>query len=222
MTQKRKIRKDISHLIGTKVSRLTVLEDLGTVDKLRKIRCICECGVEKIFNYQNVISGKSKSCGCLIYEATKKHGLSNHQLYSVWEGMIQRCCNENAPKYENYGGRGVKICDEWRDDFKVFYEWAINNGYKQGLTLDKDILAEGKLGMLYSPEYCCFVTQKENTQKRTNSHLIEIDGEKKCISQWADFFNIKYHIFSGRWKKGWDLHKIISQPVKTYAKNANY
>jgi len=204
--------------IGSVYNRITVISDMGVINGKRTILGRCECGVEKIFNWMNVKSGKSKSCGCLPLEINKKHGLTKHPLYSVWEGIIGRCYNKNHPKYHRYGGRGVSICDEWRNNPKSFYWWAINNGWEKGLSLDKDKLSPNKPGNLYCPEYCCFLTRKENSMYRENSRLIEYNGEKLCVAQWADKYNINYQTFQARLRYGWTIEEIITIPLFKYSK----
>lgn len=84
----------------------------------------------------------------------KTHGLNDHPLYRKWNGFKTRCYNKNNPKYHRYGGRGVIVCNEWVNNFKAFYDWAILNGWEEGLQIDKDIKAHklGKEGLIYSPE----------------------------------------------------------------------
>lgn len=132
----------------------------------KKERCgmfVCPyCGEKFITHIQLIKNGKSKSCGCYALKIRTKHGLSGHSLYSVWENVIQRCLNPKDKHYEYYGGRDIKICDEWKSDFKTFYDWAMNNGYKKELTIDR-IDTNGN----YEPSNCRFVTrlkQSHNTR----------------------------------------------------------
>lgn len=213
--------KTIQHSIGIKFNRLTILEDLGRIGGVRLIIAECECGIKRNFNYYNVVSGKSKSCGCLPLEKNTKHGLHNHPIYSVWEGIIGRCYNENHPKYHRYGGRGVTVCDEWRHSPKAFYDWAISNGWDSGLSLDKDKLSPNKLGVIYSPETCCFLTRKENSMYRENSRVIEYNGESMCVAQWADKYGISYSTFQSRLRHGWTMEEILTTPIITIKKQAS-
>ncbi len=102
----------------------------------------------------------------------RTHGLSRHPLYYVWQAMKMRCYNENYKDYKYYGAKGVKMCDEWFNDFEPFYKWAMNNGYKKGLQVDKDIKGIGKL---YGPDSCVFVTPKINSQyaSKLNYDIVE-------------------------------------------------
>jgi hypothetical protein len=125
--------------------------------------------------------------------------------------MKQRCYNVKSPEYHNYGGRGVKICDEWVDNPVAFIEWGIKNGWEKGLEVDKDIIP-AKLGiipLLYSPDMCCFVTPKVNTNNRKVTVFIEYNGERLCISDWSDRTGIPRDRIHDRYKKGWPPNKIL-------------
>lgn len=118
--------------IGDKFSRLTVIGDGEKDHRGRKtIRCQCDCGniVDVLPNC--LVSGNTKSCGCLkidkLVERSTKHGHTGERLYNIHNAMCQRCYNENAYKYPNYGARGITVCDEWRYDFQAFYDWAMSN-----------------------------------------------------------------------------------------------
>ncbi len=160
----RKISTDIT---GNKYGRLTVISRCE--HNKRKWICVCECGNKVIADISNLRYGSVKSCGCLrkelgkksLLKITTKHGLHGHRLYSIWEGMKTRCYNKNAYGYEWYGARGIIVCDKWRDDFQAFYDWALANGYKDGLTIDR-IDVNGN----YEPENCQWLTRGENTKKR--------------------------------------------------------
>lgn len=108
----------------------------------------------------NLIGEKVKSCGCI----TKRHEMAETKLYSVWANMKYRCNTPSCHAYHNYGGKGVKVCEEWNDDFLSFYKWAIENGYKEGLTIDR-IDSNGD----YEPSNCRWVTLGENVSKSNKS-----------------------------------------------------
>lgn len=147
------IRKDI---VGKKFGRLTVLDEYIKIPNGTKWKCRCECGNEKYVYRGKLTTGHTKSCGCLTKTA---NGLSDHKLYSVWSNMKDRCYNSNNHAYHNYGGKGVILCEEWQS-FVPFYEWAIKNGYKEGLTIER-INSNGN----YSPDNCEWITLSENTTR---------------------------------------------------------
>lgn len=122
--------------------------------------CRCDCGREKIVQGGNLRNGGSKSCQNCQNKGNYKHGLRRTRLYNVWANIIKRCENPNATHYERYGGRGIRICSEWRKRFMVFRRWALSHGYKDGLTIDR-IDNDGN----YEPSNCQFITRGENTWK---------------------------------------------------------
>ncbi len=150
--------------------------------------CRCLCGNEVVRSYIGLNAGKATHCGCKI----KKVKYLNRTLYEVWKGMKARCRDKNHASYRNYGGKGVTVCDEWRSDFKSFYKWAMENGYKKGLQIDKDIKGNG---LLYSPEMCCFVTRTDNMRAshhtKMNLEKVGIIREsKKSVLELSKFFNV--------------------------------
>ena len=131
-----------------------------------QVECICpQCGSEFITRESHIKSGNTKSCGCVKV----KHGLYNHPLYAVWGNMVQRCTNPKNTKWEDYGGRGISICAEWRYNPSDFITWSIVNGWGDGLTIDR---IDNDMG--YSPENCRFVTKRlnlSNTRKQSSRTL---------------------------------------------------
>lgn len=175
--------------IGKKFNRLTILSIVDGNSQLRKVIAKCDCGIIKDFYLTHIMNNKSKSCGCLSKEIISKiktiHGLTGHPLYSVWTDIKTRCYNKNRKQYKNYGGRGVTICNEWKNDFKCFFDWAIKNGWRKGLELDKDILGNG---LIYSPSNCCFVTKINNIKAKK---IIKGRPIKQFIKQDGSSINSK-------------------------------
>jgi hypothetical protein len=123
--------------------------------------------------------------------------------------MMDRCYKSRSDNYKWYGGAGVIVCDEWKTDFIAFYRWAISNGWEKGLQLDKDIKGSGKI---YSPDTCMFVTGDENMRKRTDSNIIEYNGEKRIITDWAKLLGMSDVALGKRIKK-WGIIRAMEQPV---------
>ena len=107
-----------------------------------------------------------------------KHGLRNSRLFSIWSNVLTRCTNQNVPSYDRYGGRGIQICDEWRNDFKAFYDWSMSHGYRDDLTIDR-IDNDGN----YCPENCRWATCKQQSNNTSNCHYITIDGNTKSLRE---------------------------------------
>ena len=216
--------------IGQKFNRLTVI----AFEKVKRknysgTRWIvrCDCGTLKSVEPKRVISGHTMSCGCLKAENTiefnkrtkVKHGGRQDRLYTIWHNMKQRCYGITYKDYPQWGGRGICVCDEWKDDYAAFREWALSNGYAQGLSLDR-IDVDGN----YSPQNCRWADWSTQAKNRTNSHNYVINGEKKNLVDLADEYGIKYgtlyqrvHLYK------WPIEKALGVPVRNnYADGENW
>jgi len=184
-------------IIQTKYGRLTIIEDLGKVDYRRLVVVRCECGVIKTVSFNGLRMGHTKSCGCYNSDSASErkttHGLSKHPLFTIWSNMRQRCHVLSHKQYIDYGGRGISVCDEWNADFLSFYQWAISSGWEKGLTVDR----ENNDGN-YDPNNCRIATNTiQQRNKRTNI-LYTPNGETKCLSEWCEYFHLKYKIVHQR------------------------
>lgn len=130
------------------------------------------------------------------------------RLRGVWSNMIQRCHNPNNRQYCSYGGRGITVCDEWRNDYPCFREWALKNGYAQGLTIDRIDNNGG-----YSPQNCRWATYKEQNRNKRSNRNITLNGETKCLSEWAEFFGIGVPIVTRRLNDGWAEEDAFTAPL---------
>ena len=198
--------------------RWKVIKRAGT-NKHRNATWLCECSCEnhtrKVIAGGSLLSGSSMSCGCLKEEAHYKHGLSGTRLYWIWYGMKDRVVNENNNAYNYYGGRGIKLCEQWFD-YINFYNWAINNGYQENLTIErKDTNGD------YCPENCKWSTMKEQSLNKRNTHLLEFNGKIQSVKEWSEELNIPYDVLISRINKhGWSTEKALTTPVKKRNKNA--
>ena len=162
------------NLVGERFGRLTVVERGEIKNHKQQWKCVCDCGLTVLVYTGNLRSGNTLSCGCLRREkaaaqgkANATHGKSHAhrtRLYSIWCGMRQRCNNPNRDYYSHYGGKGVKICDEW-SDFPTFEEWATTHGYADDLSIDR-IDNNGN----YCPDNCRWITRSENTARANKNH----------------------------------------------------
>lgn len=126
--------------------------------------------------------------------------------------MIDRCFNKNNPQYSIYGGRGITVCEEWRNDYIAFREWALSNGYDENLSIDR-INNDGN----YCPENCRWATAKEQANNTRKTRLITYCGETHSVSEWARILDIKQSTLSMRINKyGWDIEKALGKEVRNY------
>lgn len=209
----------VVEMVGKKFGRLTVTERAGSNHKGNATwRCICDCGNECVVCGVYLRNGTTKSCGCLWYDAIRDanstYGEYNTRLRHIWQGIKNRCYNENELVYRYYGGKGVKIQENWKD-FLTFKSWAISNGYKDNLTIDR-INPDGD----YCEENCRWVSMKEQCNNRTNNVLIESNGETKTLAQWAELSELTYKQVWHRYHYlGWDIQKALYTPIRGGKKN---
>ena len=200
---------------GTRFGRLVVVEAAKTVQKVKMSLCKCDCGSIVSVRNCHLLSGHTRSCGCLAREAKPKNPnkMSGTPLYKVWDGMKYRCYSPNAPQYHNYGSRGITMCDEWHKSYRAFRDWAISNGYQPGLSLDR-IDNDGN----YEPSNCRWTDSVEQGRNRRTNIIIEYKGEKKTVAEWAEYTGLYYTTILERYRKGWTPEEIIETPKRVYAR----
>ena len=189
-------------MIGKRFGRLTVIAEGGrTKSGNARWVCKCDCGNVSVVSGSYLRSGHTKSCGCISREnvtvRNTTHGKRNTRLYRIWHGMKSRCYFCKNPNFCDYGARGITVCDEWKNSFRAFYDWAMANGYADNLTIDRKDNDKG-----YSPENCRWITNKEQQNNKRNNTPIEIDGVTMNLTQWARASGLKQTTISERYKKG--------------------
>lgn len=203
------------NLTGERFGKLVVIKTAGkTKNGAYLWQCKCDCGNEIIANVGNLKNGHTKSCGCLRVDRCKtnftKHGLEHTRLYGIWSDMRLRCYDEKNIAYHRYGGRGITICDEWKNDVKAFYDWATANGYKDSLTIDR-IDNDGN----YCPENCRWATVKEQASNRRSNILVTHNGKTQTMKKWANEVGTPYKVVWARMQKlGWSAERALTEPVK--------
>lgn len=194
----------IMNLIGNKYGDLTVIQKSDKKNKNRETSwiCICNCGNITTVIGSNLKNGTTKSCGCLH----KKHGMARTRIYKIWINMKSRCYNTNTKSYKDYGKRGIRICEEWKNNFINFYEWAVKNGYKEDLSIDRIDVDKN-----YCPDNCRWVDKKVQANNMTRNHYIELNGKRYTLQQWSEITGIKSSTIRERLKRGWTIEKTLSK-----------
>lgn len=202
----------VNNLIGNKYGRLTVI-GLDESKQTRKTFWICECECGNVVSIRSdrLISGNTHSCGCYkresdrrnvqnvpAYKKFKEQGIKvgGTRLYGIWQNMKARCYNKNNARYSSYGGRGVKVCEEWLNDYMAFYKWAMESGYEDNLTIDR-INVNGN----YAPNNCRWATNVQQSCNRRTNIFITIGNTTKSLKEWCDIFELPYKTVNARYKR---------------------
>ncbi len=208
---------------GMKFGRLMAIQFeyvrlLPTGNKKPYWRFKCDCGNEAVICVYSVFSGNTKSCGCYKIERTKeivtKHGWRHTRLYKTWLGIKDRCNNPNAQYYSLYGGRGIKVCEEWSNSFVSFKDWALDNGYKDNLLIDRIDNDKG-----YSPSNCRWSTAYEQVHNRRPQKSRYFNGERVSLKKLAKQCGIPYGTFKMRLQMGWSVERAMTQPLEIHRKH---
>jgi hypothetical protein len=173
---------------------------------------LCQCGQKKVLPVTKILNGHQISCGCMHKNhrvPNKKYNSYSEKLRKIYYSMINRCHSEKDTAYKYYGKRGVTVCKEWREDGQKFFDWAIKNGWKTGLELDKDKLGNG---LLYSPETCCFLTKRENMNETRRIRRYKFRGKLRTVLEISAITNIDAERIRSRIETlGWPIEKAATQ-----------
>lgn len=206
-------------ITGNRYGRLKVINYAYSAKNQRHWVCLCDCGNITLPTTNSLKKGNTTSCGCRARELTKKFNHDRRKykmeyeknrpvLYYTWLNMCRRCNNPKMPDYYRYGGRGIKVCDEWLD-YSTFEEWAMNSGWEKGLTLDR-IDNEGN----YFPENCRWATRDQQANNKRTCIFLTYNGKTQTMAQWARECGVSSTTISNRYHAGWDAERIITTPVK--------
>ena len=200
------------NLVGMKFGQLTVLSEAGS-NKHKKVcwLCKCECGNLTTVPGSHLKNNHTTSCGCLSPIKYIHGGYANKErLCLIWSAMKRRCYKSSFTGYENYGGRGITVCGEWLNDYKSFKNWALKNGYKEGLEIDR-IDVNGN----YEPVNCRWVFKKIQNNNKRSSHFITFRSETKTAAEWATITGINYQTIMSRINKfNWPIEKALTMQAK--------
>lgn len=133
------------------------------------------------------------------------------RLYRIWHNMKSRCYLETFPRYRYYGARGITVCEEWRNSFSAFHEWATSNGYRDDLQIDR-IDNDGN----YEPSNCRWVTKREQESNKSTNVYVSYKGEEKTVAEWARVFNIDRCLLGIRLRRGWSFERAVSTPPRAH------
>ena len=194
-------------LKGLKFGRLDVISEAGR-DAAGNMAwlCRCSCGNEKVMSSNNIRSGASMSCGCFRLEQLRKkvtrHGMRHTKIYNIWLCMIQRCTNPLNTGYDNYGGRGIQVCDRWRD-FRLFY--ADMGEPLEGMQIDR-IDVNGN----YEPGNCRWINKKGQARNKRTTRILTYQGKSQSLAEWSEELSMNYYVLHSRLRRGWSDERTLS------------
>ncbi len=198
-------------LAGKKYGRLTATRRVGR-DKYRRSlwECQCECGNTIVVDSGSLASGNTRSCGCLMRDTNRRlvaersttHGLSRSSTYRIWAKMIERCENRRSKTYSDYGARGIKVCDRWRESFENFL--SDMGPRSPGMTIERND-NDGD----YCPENCRWATRKEQNNNKRNSRVLECNGKRQTVARWSEELGISSKTIFTRLYNGWSIEAAL-------------
>lgn len=201
-------------LTGQRFGRLTVVERAENYvapngRQAARWVCLCDCGNKTTVVGGDLRTGRTKSCGCFEQESRYLsrniiHGGFGTKLYNVWRGMKKRCYNPKNKFFKDYGGRGITVCDEWRDDFAKFRDWAMANGYREDLSIDRIDNDKG-----YSPDNCKWATREEQGNNKRSNRAFLVNGKKKTMAELCREYQKNRGKVEGRLKNGWTIEEAL-------------
>lgn len=202
-------------LIGKRFGSLVVVANAGINKHKRKmVLCECDCGTIREMLWDGIRDGRSVSCGCYriktIKDRFKTHGKTRTPIYRVWRGMKVRCYDPNMVEYYRYGGRGITVCDEWKDSFEAFYRDMGDLPFPKA-QIDRIDNDKG-----YYKENCRWVTPSENCRNKSNNIILTYNGESMCMHAWSERMGWNESVIRRRVRiLGWDTERALTEPLNT-------
>lgn len=196
---------------GKRFGRWVVIRRTENRGKSVMWECLCDCGKIKIVQGTSLKSGRSTSCGCgRIEHHRRTHGLTKHPLYRVWQRMKGCTTSPSHQDFQYYGARGISIHSEWEHSFETFYSWAMENGWKEGLEIDR-IDSNGN----YCPENCWFTDRSHQMRNTSRTHRLTYNGKTQSLIEWAIEMGIPVNTLYARINQyGWSVEKALNTPIK--------
>jgi hypothetical protein len=175
------------------------------------LNCVCACGTERIVSKDSITRGRSLSCGCFNREQSlkknTKHSMCGSAEYAIWSQMKYRCSTPTADGWDDYGGRGVKVCDRWNE----FVNFITDMGSRPS---DKHSLERRDNNGDYEPDNCYWATRKQQARNKRNNRLLTVDDKTQTLAAWAEESGIAYLTIFYRLKRGWSGKDAVSTPVE--------
>lgn len=210
-------------LTGKRFGRLIALNYKGLghgSTKHGKWKCRCDCGSTVLVAGIKLRNGHTKSCGCLHSETcrengkrNRKHGKRTTSLYTIWHGLVERCTNQNYHHFNDYGGRGITVCPEWKQ-FENFFNWNTSlgkDGYRKGLSIDRIDNNKG-----YFPSNCRWTTAVVQQRNKRNNKIITLNGTSKSVAEWAEIYRVNRYLIYTRLKNGWEENEKLFIPPDSH------
>lgn len=201
------------NLVKQKFERLTIIKQRGKDNNNHILwLCLCDCGQKVIVQSSHLITGHTRSCGCLKREGNNikhKHTINNKpsKIYQIWATLIQRCINPNNPKYPIYGERGITVCKRW----KKFPNFLEDMGEApQRCQIDR-INNDGN----YCKSNCRWATRKQQARNRRDNRLVTYNGKTQCVTAWSEEVGISKYVIYKRLNRGWSIKKALTKLVNS-------
>ena len=207
---------------GDRYGRFTIVQEVEKRNEKRYFLCKCDCGNTRIERLVAIRAGEVKSCGCLKQETDRENikkyimshpNYSEHdsyykKMYGNWHDMKQRCQNQNSRAYKWYGGRGIRVCQEWQK-FRPFMEWALSNGWEEYLTIERN-----DVNGHYEPSNCSWIPRNKQSCNTRRSRFITHEGQTMILKHWEQQLGVKRELLRRRLDKGWSIERTFNTPLQ--------